>query len=57
MLLTLTGKVGRRYMIQTSLDLLTWEPWTNFLSTSASTLLIDTEAVAVPRRFYRAVTP
>jgi hypothetical protein len=51
--LTVRGQVGRRYEVQVSSDLVQWTPWTDFVSTSSSTVLYDTPLPGPSARFYR----
>ncbi|MBI2946683.1 MAG: immunoglobulin domain-containing protein [Verrucomicrobia bacterium] len=54
---TLTGEIGRIYLIQASTDLVVWEPVTNILSTAATILITDPAATSLRQRFYRALSP
>ncbi|MBU6400518.1 MAG: hypothetical protein KGS61_09385 [Verrucomicrobia bacterium] len=56
-LLQLDGQAGRNYVVETSTNLVDWQPlWTNLLPAN---LLFQTDAAATnyPMRFYRARTP
>ncbi|HOY59625.1 MAG TPA: hypothetical protein PK640_16005, partial [Verrucomicrobiota bacterium] len=53
--LTVVGQVGRHYEVQVSTDLAQWTPWTDFVSTSESTVLHDTPLPSPSVRFYRLV--
>jgi len=57
--LTVVGKAGQRFVLQSSDDLATWPETlgtggTNALGTAASVSLIDSNALHLPTRFYRA---
>ena len=45
---------GGYVYLETSSDLVNWEAWTNFVSTNAATITIDSEATNTAQRFYRA---
>jgi len=45
---------GGYVYLETSDDLLNWQAWTNFVSTNAATITIDSAATSAPQRFYRA---
>lgn len=45
---------GGYVYLETSDDLLNWQAWTNFISTNAATITIDSAATSAPQRFYRA---
>lgn len=51
----LFGDAGRRYLIQTSTDLLNWIAFTNLTVQETVTTFTDSEAAAVLHRFYRAL--
>jgi hypothetical protein len=56
--LMVVGKVGQRFVLQSSADVVTWAETpatggTNVLGTPASVSLIDSNALHLPARFYR----
>jgi hypothetical protein len=54
----ISGVSGQTYVIETSADLIHWSALsTNVADTNGIVSLIDSNAVAVPSRFYRAYTP
>ncbi len=54
---TVAGELGKSYRIETSANLVTWVPWTNFVATNLVTHFTDAGATNLDRRFYRAVLP
>ena len=57
MMMNLDGPLGFNYLIQTSTNLTSWQPWTNFTTTSQPFSFKDWAATNYSRRFYRAVMP
>jgi hypothetical protein len=55
--LNLEGPLGFHYTIQTSTNLTSWQPWTNFTTTTQPFNFSDLAATNYSRRFYRAVIP
>ena len=55
--LRMTGTVGQTYLIEHSPDLRTWNLLTNFVSTTASTLIRDVGPLPADPRYYRAIAP
>jgi hypothetical protein len=55
--LMLQGPVGSNYVIQASIDLVTWLPVTNFVSTNSPFYFNFPTATNYSHRFYRAVIP
>lgn len=55
--LTLSGEIGRIYLIQTSVNLAAWEPLTNILSSTTTMQIVDPVAPVAKQRFYRVVSP
>lgn len=55
--MTLDGPLGFNYIIQTSTNLINWQPWTNFTTTSQPFGFKDVGATNFGQRFYRAVLP
>ena len=56
--LTLTGTVNYTYLVETSQDLLNWEPMAAVtLETGVAAALTDPSAPGLQMRFYRAVSP
>lgn len=51
--LTVTGEVGREYILQGSTNLLTWFPILNFACTNLSTVVVDPSALNHDQLFYR----
>jgi uncharacterized delta-60 repeat protein len=49
------GDPVRRYLLQTSDDLVQWQTWTNIDCAGSTMILTDSSATRHPRRFYRAV--
>jgi hypothetical protein len=52
----LHGEFDRRYEVQASADLLSWEPLANVLATNPVVDFGDSDSPVLNRRFYRAVT-
>jgi|GEM_PF-4095017 len=52
--LTLAGPVGSNYWIESTTNLLQWQPLTNFLSTNSPSYFSDPAAPNFGQRFYRA---
>jgi len=52
--LSLRAEPWRSYRLETSEDLIHWQPLTNLLATNLLTLLLDAPAPNLPQRFYRA---
>lgn len=55
--LTVLSEPGRSYAVQSSTNLIDWIPVTTFVSTNATTTIVDPTADKSPYRFYRAVIP
>jgi hypothetical protein len=55
--MNLEAPLGFNYIIQTSTNLTSWQPWTNFTSTSLPFSFKDLAATNYSRRFYRVVIP
>ena len=56
--LTLTGTQNFTYLVETSPDLVNWEPMAAVtLDTGVNAALTDPEATGLQLRFYRAVSP
>lgn len=55
--LHLRGVAGYRYDIETSTNLLAWTPWESAVAADGTVEIIDPDAPAFSRRFYRAVLP
>ncbi|MBI2946685.1 MAG: hypothetical protein HYY23_03505 [Verrucomicrobia bacterium] len=55
--LTVNGEIGRIYLIQSSTDLVAWDPVTNILSAAATIRITDSAPASLRQRFYRAVSP
>jgi phospholipase/lecithinase/hemolysin len=53
--ITLTGTVGAQYRCDASIDLMTWSPIATNINNGGTIQVIDTEATALPQRFYRGV--
>jgi hypothetical protein len=49
--------LGFSYVIQSSTDLVSWQPFTNFIGTNSVMFFRDRDSANYPRRFYRAVMP
>jgi hypothetical protein len=55
--LRLAGRVGSRYDLSSSPDLVNWAHWRSVTSTGPVLIITDTNVSGVPRRFYRSVQP
>jgi hypothetical protein len=55
--LMLQGPVGSNYIIQASTDLMSWQPITNFTTTTSPFYFSDPAATNYDHRFYRGVMP
>jgi hypothetical protein len=55
--LPFTGEVGRRYQVFTSVDLTTWELWTDFTLESQEVELEFAPPAGEALRFFKVVTP
>jgi sugar lactone lactonase YvrE len=51
------GLTGSNYLIQTSTNLLDWQPFTNFTGTNFLLYFNDSSATNFKQRFYRAMVP
>jgi hypothetical protein len=54
---TIMVESNRYYRIQTSTNLWEWSTLTNLVSTNSRIIFFDREALTLPRRFYRMVSP
>jgi hypothetical protein len=55
--LPFTGVIGRTYQVQASTNLVNWTQLATFTNTAALAAFTDTNALHLPRRFYRLVEP
>ncbi len=55
--LMLQGPVGSNYIIQASTDLMSWQPITNFTTTTSPFYFTDPAAANYDHRFYRGMMP
>ncbi|MBI5384903.1 MAG: immunoglobulin domain-containing protein [Verrucomicrobia bacterium] len=53
---TVMGEIGRGYVVEVSTDLKQWDALTNVFNTVGPIHITDSEAAAVPHRFYRVRT-
>lgn len=51
------GVIGRTYQVQASTNLVNWTQLATFTNTAAQAAFTDTNALHLPRRFYRLVEP
>jgi hypothetical protein len=50
-------ETGRHYVIQTSINLVDWTAWADFVSDQPTILFQEPRATNIAQRFYRIVTP
>jgi hypothetical protein len=50
------GQLGQGYTVQSSADLNTWLPLTNFTVSAVPTAVVDASAGSAQARFYRAIS-
>lgn len=52
--LNIGGPISSNFVVETSADLVHWQPLTNFISSGSPTVITDPSAKGVPLRYYRA---
>jgi enediyne biosynthesis protein E4 len=55
--LNVAGRIGSRYDLSTSSNLVDWVPWRSVTNTSGTMTISDPESSGQPRRFYKSVQP
>jgi hypothetical protein len=50
-------EIGRRYVVQSSTNLVDWTTWTDFVSDQPTVVLQESRVTNIGQRFYRIIVP